>query len=161
MKMKFFTPQFSPILHASAANSLHTVLEQEIWIGANARSSHWRFSVKKCVLSNFAKYTGTPAPEETPVNFTKFLRRLFLQTNSRQLHLKCRHCKSKAREIDCLCCREEDAMFIASAKIPASCYPAQVLGASARLLVTCGSFMYLVDEFFFCFWVQLNKTRSG
>ena len=27
MKMKFFAPQFSPILHASAANSLHTVLE--------------------------------------------------------------------------------------------------------------------------------------
>ena len=31
---------------------------------------------------------------------------------------KCRHCKNEAREIDCLCCREVDAMLIASAKIP-------------------------------------------
>ena len=63
----------------------------------------------------------TPAPEETPVNFTKFFKKTFLTD---QLLLKCRHCKSKAREIDRFCCREEDAMFIASAKIPASCYPA-------------------------------------
>ena len=31
---------------------------------------------------------------------------------------KCRHCKNEAREIDCLCCREVDAMLITSAKIP-------------------------------------------
>ena len=30
---------------------------------------------------------------------------------------KCRHCKNEAREIDCLCCREVNAMLIASAKI--------------------------------------------
>ena len=30
---------------------------------------------------------------------------------------KCRHCKSEAREIDCFCCREVDAMLIALAKI--------------------------------------------
>ena len=28
------------------------------------------------------------------------------------------HCKNETREIDCLCCREVDAMLIASAKIP-------------------------------------------
>ena len=28
------------------------------------------------------------------------------------------HCKNKARETDCLCCREVDAMLIASVKIP-------------------------------------------
>ena len=27
------------------------------------------------------------------------------------------HCKNEAREIDCLCCREVNAMLIASAKI--------------------------------------------
>ena len=31
---------------------------------------------------------------------------------------KCRHCKNEARGIDCLCCREVDAMLIALAKIP-------------------------------------------
>ena len=31
---------------------------------------------------------------------------------------KCRYCKKEARQIDCLCCREVDAMLIASAKIP-------------------------------------------
>ena len=31
---------------------------------------------------------------------------------------KCGHCKNKARKIDYLCCREVDAMLIASAKIP-------------------------------------------
>ena len=30
----------------------------------------------------------TPVPEETPVNFSKFLRTLFLQNNSRRLILK-------------------------------------------------------------------------
>ena len=31
---------------------------------------------------------------------------------------KCGHCKNEARDIDCLCCREMDAMLIVSAKIP-------------------------------------------
>ena len=30
---------------------------------------------------------------------------------------KCGHCKNEARDIDCLCCREVDAIVIASAKI--------------------------------------------
>ena len=30
---------------------------------------------------------------------------------------KCGHCKSETREIDCLCCREVNAMLIASVKI--------------------------------------------
>ena len=30
---------------------------------------------------------------------------------------KCRHCKNEAREMDSLCCREVNAMFITSAKI--------------------------------------------
>ena len=45
------------------------------------------------------------------------LRQLFLQKNSRRLLLECRHCKNKTREIDCLCCKEVDAMLTASAKI--------------------------------------------
>ena len=47
---------------------------------------------------------------------------------------KCRHCKIKAREIDCLCCREVDAMVIASAKIrnrEGSIYPCSFYGKLA------------------------------
>ena len=33
---------------------------------------------------------------------------------------KCGHCKNEAREIDRLCCREVNAMLIASAKTPES-----------------------------------------
>ena len=53
----------------------------------------------------------TPVPEETPVNFAKFLRTPFLQNNSERLLLKCGHCNNEARDIDCICCRELDAMF--------------------------------------------------
>ena len=60
----------------------------------------------------------TPVPEETLVNFAKFLRKPFLQNDSGRLLLKCRHCNNEARDIDCICCRELDAMLIASAKIP-------------------------------------------
>ena len=35
-----------------------------------------------------------------------------------QYRFKCGHCKNEVREIDCLCCREVDAMLVASAKIP-------------------------------------------
>ena len=31
---------------------------------------------------------------------------------------KCGHCKNEAREIDCLCCRELNAMLITLVKIP-------------------------------------------
>ena len=52
----------------------------------------------------------TPAPEETPVNFTKFLRTPCLQNNPGRLLLKCRDFNNEARDIDCI--------FIALAKIP-------------------------------------------
>ena len=57
-------------------------------------------------------------PEKTPVNFAKLLRKHFLQINSGRLLVKYGHCKRETREIDCLCCREVDAMLIISAKIP-------------------------------------------
>ena len=60
----------------------------------------------------------THVPEETSVNFAKFLRRPFLQKNSERLLLKYVHCKNESREIDCLCCREVDATLIALAKAP-------------------------------------------
>ena len=53
----------------------------------------------------------TPVPEETSVNFAKFLRTSFLQNNSGRLLLKCRYFNNEARDIDCICCRELDAML--------------------------------------------------
>ena len=48
----------------------------------------------------------------------EFFKNGFLQQNSRKMLPKCRYCKNKETEIECLCCREVDAMLIASAKIP-------------------------------------------
>ena len=52
----------------------------------------------------------TPAPEETPVNFTNFFKTPCLQNNSGRLLLKCRDFNDEGRDIDCI--------FIALAKIP-------------------------------------------
>ena len=73
---------------------------------------------KKVFLQISQNSEETPVPEETLVNFAKFLRKPFLQNDSGLLLLKCRHCNNEARDIDCICCRELDAMLIASAKIP-------------------------------------------
>ena len=53
----------------------------------------------------------TPVPEEISVNFAKFLRTSFLQNNSGRLFLKCGHSNNEARDMDCICCRELDAML--------------------------------------------------
>ena len=53
----------------------------------------------------------TRVPEETYVNFAKFLRISFLQNKSRRMLLKCGHFNNEARDIDCICCRELDAML--------------------------------------------------
>ena len=51
-----------------------------------------------------------PVPEETPVNFVKILKTP-LKNNSGRPLLKCRHCNNKARDIDCICCTELDAVL--------------------------------------------------
>ena len=40
-----------------------------------------------------------PVPEETPMNFAKFLRTTSLKNNSGQLLLKCRHCNNEVRDL--------------------------------------------------------------
>ena len=72
-------------------------------------------------------------PEKRPMNFAKILRTPFLQSNSGRLLLKCGHCKNEAREIDCLSCREVDA--IQSAK-EASHYAA-FMGICPTISHTC------------------------
>ena len=73
----------------------------------------------------------------------------------------CGHCKNETGEIDCLYCREVDAMLFASAKIPEhrKYLALQLLWTTARLLVTCVSLICLVDVFFFLFQVQRNEMR--
>ena len=72
---------------------------------------------------------------------------------------KCRRCKNEAREIDCLGCREVDAMLIASTIVTrarGNHLAVRDLWATARLLVTRVSLIYLVDWFFFFSLVYLN-----
>ena len=109
---------------------------------------------KKVFLEMLQNQEESPVPEETPKNFAKFLRTPFLQNSSERLLLKCRHCNNEARDVGCICYRELDAMFIASAEISereGKHLTIQLLWVSARLLVTCISLIYLIDEFFFWF----------
>ena len=75
------------------------------------------FYEKKGFFKILQNSQEAPVLEETPMNFSKFLRTPFLRNNSGRLLLKGGDSKSKAREIDCLSFRELDAMLIASAKI--------------------------------------------
>ena len=53
----------------------------------------------------------TAVPEEATVSFAKFLKAPFLQNNSGRLLLKCGHCNDEARDIDCICCKQLNAML--------------------------------------------------
>ena len=72
---------------------------------------------KKVFFKILQNLQETPVTEETLRNSAKFLRTSFLQKNSGRLLLKCGHCKSEVKEIDCLCCTEVDAILIVSAEI--------------------------------------------
>ena len=81
----------------------------------------------------------TPVPKETLVNFAKFLKTLFLQNNSGRLFLKCGHCNNEARDIDCICCRELDALLYClgeNSSARGKHLTIQFLWGSVRLLVT-------------------------
>ena len=58
-------------IHASFADLLHTVLQQEISIGATARNSHCRGSAKKGVLEDFAKLRGNSRARGNTCEFCK------------------------------------------------------------------------------------------
>ena len=71
---------YSPYRHLSTNKLLD-------WGRSYCRSSHQTCSLKKCVLRNFTKFTGKHLCQWIFVNFAKFLRTLFLQNTSAQLHL--------------------------------------------------------------------------
>ena len=53
--------------------------------------------LKKVYFKMSQSSQGTRVPEETSVNFAKFLRTSFLQNNSGRLLLKCRHFNNEVR----------------------------------------------------------------
>ena len=54
---------------------------------------------KKVFFKMLQNSQEAAVPEETPMNFAKFLRTIFLKNNSGQLFLKCRHCNNEVRDI--------------------------------------------------------------
>ena len=85
----------SEVLYVSHEDHPRTFEFCMVWI---YRSSHWRCSVIKGVLRNVANFTGNTCARVSllksrlwhrcvPVDFTKFLRTLFLQNNPWRLLL--------------------------------------------------------------------------
>ena len=104
-------------IHASAADLLHTILEQEISNSADAKSSQCRCFAKKGFLWNFAKFTGHSCAWGNTCEFCKIFK-IFFTEQLLTTASKSGYCNNEARYIDCICCRELDTMLIASAKIP-------------------------------------------
>ena len=94
----------------------------------------------------------TPVSEETPMNFAKFLKTPLLQNKSGQLLLKCGHFNNQARDINCIYCRELDALlyyFGENTRAQGKHLTNQFLWRSAWQLVTGNSHLsdHLIDEF--------------
>ena len=144
-------------IQVSAADILYTVLEQEISIDANARSSHW-CSITNSILKNFTKFTAKQLRQSLFFNKVVGLRQLFfteqfLTTASEMQKLSKR---SKRNRLS----------LLQSGKCNASCFSQnprargknviiQLLWAS-RVLVLRVSLTCHVDEFLFWFLVFLS-----
>ena len=69
------------------------------------------FCEKKVFFKMSQNSQETSVLEKTPVDFAEFLRTPVLQNNSGRLLPKCGHFNNEARDIDCICCRELDALL--------------------------------------------------
>ena len=120
VKMKSFAPPQKETKHifASAADPLHTVLEQEISIGGNARSSYYRCFAKKVFLKNLVKFTGNSCARGKICEFCKIFKSTLFTEQIRTTASESGYCNNEAKNIDCIFSRELGAMLIASAKIP-------------------------------------------
>ena len=101
VKMKSFTPLYKQTKHMPQLLIYYIQYE-------NRKS--WFEQMPKAATGVFFSQE-TPLPEETPVNFVKFLRTLLLQNNSGRLLPNYRHFNNEARGVDCICCRELDALL--------------------------------------------------
>ena len=124
-------------IHASAA-SFNTILEQEISIGANARSSHWRCSIKKAALKNFAKFTEKHQCQ------SPFL--IKLQVSGNFFTEQLRATASEMRTLQKRSKRNRLSL-LQRGECNTSCFVTRV------------SLIYQEVEFFFRFLVQLKVTR--
>ena len=101
-KLNKFTPQL--LIYYIQYENRKSRLEQM------PEAAIWGVLQKKVCLKMSQNSQETPVPEETLVNFAKFLRTPLLQNNSGRLLLKCGHFNNEARDVGCI--------FIALAKIP-------------------------------------------
>ena len=114
------------------------------------------FCEKRVFLKISQNSQGTPVPEETPVNFAKFLRTSFLQNDSGRLLLKADIATAK-QEIQIVFVVESWMQYLLLRPNPRAQgknLTIKLLWASALLLVARVSRIYLIDEFFF--WFQCS-----
>ena len=96
--------KWSLLLHIQYEN-------RKSWLVQIPEAATWGVLRTKAFFKMSQNSQETPVPEETPVNFAKFLKTPLLQNNSGRLLLKCGHFNNEARDIDCICCRELDALL--------------------------------------------------
>ena len=101
-KVKIFTPQL--LIYYIQYENRKSRLEQM------PEAATWGVLRKKVFFKMSHNSQETPVPEETPVNFAKFLRTPLFK-NSGWLLLKCAHFNNEARDIDCISCRDLDALL--------------------------------------------------
>ena len=102
------------LLHDRKKLNIHASAQYEnrkSWLEQMPEAATWGVLRTEVFFKMSQNSQETPVPEETPVNFAKFLKTPLLQNNSGRLLLKCGHFNNEARDIDCICCRELDALL--------------------------------------------------
>ena len=94
---------------------------------------------KKVFFKMMQSSQETPVLEDTSLNFAKFLRISFLQKNSGRLLVKCGQFNNKARDINCISCKELDAMLycFGYGSISPSSFYGNLLNCVPCVLKTC------------------------
>ena len=113
-KIKSFAPPQKEIkhIHAPKTDLLHTVLDYEISIGANARSRYYTCFAKKRFSLKLAKFTGNSCARGRTCEFCKIFKNTFFTEQLRTTASESGYCNYEARDIDCICCRELDQCLL-------------------------------------------------
>ena len=73
---------------------------------------------EKMFSLNFTKLTRNSCDRANTCEFCKIFENTFFTEQIRTTASESGYCNNEARDIDCICCTELDAMLIATAKIP-------------------------------------------